>query len=299
MNPSVAEISAEEYLLQLLKGYQTDRLVGVTPAAFRQQIDAFQRVRDHAMEGYSDPNRQRDLSIQFHWGHDHDFGTFAVPGRMAKRHLWLLSTFMDQFHALPRQLKGKRVLDIGCWTGGTSLLLAAMGAEVLAIEEVQKYVDALTYLKQSFAISNLQVRRLSLYELDAPEFQDRFDYVLFAGVLYHVTDPIVALRLIFNSLKDGGTVLLETMASHTADDAKTIDYWGPAAFTTPGTTEQLNRGGWNWFVPSRATIAQMLSDVGFDHVETTTVIDQRAFATAKRTKHTDMLRAGLARPSMR
>jgi 2-polyprenyl-3-methyl-5-hydroxy-6-metoxy-1,4-benzoquinol methylase len=299
MSQSAVANSTEEYLLQLLTRYRTDRLVGVTPAAFREQIDAFLRMRDHDIEGYSDPSRQRDLSIQFHWGHDHDFGTFAVPGRMARRHLWLLTTFMEQFRALPRTLEGKRVLDIGCWTGGTSLLLAAMGAEVLAIEEVQKYVDAVTYIKKAFAISNLEVRRLSLYELDGAEFQDRFDYVLFAGVLYHVTDPIVALRLIFNCLKDGGSMLLETMASHADESQPTIEYWGPTAFTTPGTAENLNRGGWNWFVPSRKTIAQMIADVGFEKVQTTPVADQRCVATATRTAHTDMLRAGLARPKMR
>jgi 2-polyprenyl-3-methyl-5-hydroxy-6-metoxy-1,4-benzoquinol methylase len=292
--------TADDYLLQLTARYRTDRLVGVTAAEFRQRIDAFQTLRDHAMEGYSDPARQRDLSIQFHWGHDHDFGDFAVPGRMGKRHLWLLSVFIDELRALPRRLEGKRVLDVGCWTGGSSLLLAAMGAEVLAIEEVKKYVDALTYLKEAFAIPNLEIRRLSLYEIDVPELQDRFDYVLFAGVLYHVTDPIVALRLIFNCLKDGGSLLLETMASHTADpNAQTIDYWGPTGFTTPGTVEKLNRGGWNWFVPSRQTIAQMLADVGFTNVRTTPVIDQRAFAAATRTAHVDMLRAGLARPNLR
>lgn len=280
--------------------YRTDRLVNVTADAFRKRIDDFHQLRDHAMEGYSTPDGQRDLSIQFHWGHDHDFGSFSVPGRMGKRHLWLLSTFMDELRALPRRLEGKRVLDIGCWTGGTSLLLAAMGAEVLAIEEVKKYVDALTYLKDAFAIPNLEVRRLSLYECDAPELQDRFDYVLFAGVLYHVTDPVVALRLTFNCLKDGGTLLLETMASHLPDTGNGIlEYWGPTGLTTPGTTEKLNRGGWNWFVPTRLAIAQMLADVGFTDVRTTPVANQRSFAVATRTKRVDMLRAGLARPSLR
>ena len=175
-----------------------------------------------------------------------------------------------------------------------------MGAEVLAIEEVKKYVDALTYLKTAFAIPNLEVRRLSLYECDAPELQDRFDYVLFAGVLYHVTDPVVALRLTFNCLKDGGSLLLETMASHLADTGNGImEYWGPTGLTTPGTAEQLNRGGWNWFVPSRQAIAQMLADVGFTDVRTTPVHNQRAFATARRVQHVDILRAGLARPSLR
>jgi 2-polyprenyl-3-methyl-5-hydroxy-6-metoxy-1,4-benzoquinol methylase len=77
-------------------------------------------------------------------------------------------------------------------------------AEVVAIDEVKKYVECLQFLKKSFAIDNLEPRHLSLYDLVDPAFQDRFDLVLFAGVLYHVTDPIVALRITFNCLRDGG-----------------------------------------------------------------------------------------------
>jgi 2-polyprenyl-3-methyl-5-hydroxy-6-metoxy-1,4-benzoquinol methylase len=299
MSQLSVEASTEEYLVQLLRRYQTDRLVNATPADFRKRIEGFLQLRDYRMEGYADPSTQRDLSIQFHWGHDHDFGSFSVPGRMGKRHLWLVTTFIDQLHALPRGLEGKRVLDVGCWTGGTSLLLAAMGAQVLAIEEVKKYVDAVNYLKEAFAIDNLKVRRLSLFECDAEELQDQFDYVLFAGVLYHVTDPVVALRLTFNCLKDGGSLLLETAGYGVDSTPKVLEYWGPTGFNDPGSPEQLNRGGWNWFVPSRQAIAQMVADVGFADVRTTPVTNQRAFATATRTRHVDMLRAGLARPGLR
>ena len=34
------------------------------------------------MEGYTDPAAQRDLSIQFHWGHDHDFGEFTAQQKV-------------------------------------------------------------------------------------------------------------------------------------------------------------------------------------------------------------------------
>ena len=57
---------------------------------------------------------------------------------MGDRHLVLLARYMDDFGAFPRDLSGKRVLDIGCWSGGTSLLFSALGAEVVAVEEVRK-----------------------------------------------------------------------------------------------------------------------------------------------------------------
>ena len=61
-------------IAQLMFQYQVKDLVNADPRQFRDTIDAFLRLRDHKSEGYSSPSKQRDLSVQFHWGHDHDFG---------------------------------------------------------------------------------------------------------------------------------------------------------------------------------------------------------------------------------
>ncbi|MGD0093786.1 MAG: methyltransferase domain-containing protein, partial [Planctomycetota bacterium] len=230
-----------------------------------------------------------DLSVQFHWGHDHDFGDFALQGRMADRHIYLLAAFSDRFGALPRSLAGRRVLDVGCWTGGTSLLLCALGAEVVAIEEVKKYCDCLAYLKQAFGLQTLEVRNLSLYECVTPEFQDAFDFILFAGVLYHISDPVLALRISFNALKNGGTCLLETMAARSR--RKILEYWGPGVFKT--TPQGGVSGGWNWYVPSAPALAQMLADVGYEEIAVQRRAD-RAYAVAKRRRHRDIMRGGLS-----
>ncbi|HEX9659117.1 MAG TPA: DUF1698 domain-containing protein, partial [Rhodothermales bacterium] len=205
------DLPSARHLLRTMSRYRTDHLVGLDAVAFESEIRRFLTLDDFQMEGQQNPVGQRDLTRAFHWGHDHDFGSFRLEGRMGTRHLRHLAEFTDRFCALPSRLDGLRILDIGCWTGGTSLLLCAMGAaEVVAIDEVKKYVECLQFLKKSFAIDNLEPRHLSLYDLVDPAFQDRFDLVLFAGVLYHVTDPIVALRITFNCLRDGGQCLVET-----------------------------------------------------------------------------------------
>lgn len=279
----------------LMRRYETDKLVNVTPEVFEREIKRFMTLEDAEMEGFADPSKQRDLSIKFHWGHDQDFGTFAVKGMLGDRHITLVAAIVDWLHALPLDLRGKRILDIGCWSGGTSLLLHAMGAEVVAVEEVKKYVDCLAYLGDSFDLEGLVPLSRSLYECTGEGYDDRFDAVLFAGVLYHVTDPIVALRIVFNALKDGGTCILETAVAHSGRRA--LDYHGPTAIVN-GTAEQLNRGGWNWFLPSPATLRQMMLDVGFTNVRLTKVIGSsagpRIIAIAERDRHCDMLRAGLS-----
>jgi SAM-dependent methyltransferase len=276
--------------------YTVDHLVDEDPVAFQARIEGYLQLRDAEMEGYRDPTRQRDLSIRFHWGHDHDFGAFTVPGRMGDRHITLLATFIDELDVLPRDLTGKRVLDIGCWTGGTSLLLSAMGAKVVAVEEVKKYVDCLNYLKGSFDVRNLEPVNLSLFECVGPGFDDRFDFVIFAGVVYHVTDPILALRVTFNDLVDGGRCLVET-ASYPSP-RQVVGYEGPGR-TQGGTADEHDRGGWNWFLPSPSSLGRMMEDVGFAGVRVRRAPMGRAFAVGRRDRHVDMLRAGLSARSIR
>ncbi len=283
---------AATFLQTLMRKYQTKELVEETPDAFRARLSQFLEMVDWKMEGFSSPEKQRDLSVRFHWGHDHDFGDFSLKGRMGQRHVDILASFIDQFEALPTDLNGKKVLDVGCWTGGASLLLCALGADVISIDEVKKYIEALQYLKKSFGIKNLEPLRMSLFECgDTEQFQDGFDYVLFSGVLYHVTDPILALRTTFNCLKTGGVLLLETAA---ADSRETIlTYEGPGVFGA-GSHEDLSRSGWNWFIPSPSALSQMMQDVGFVDVRLGTVVDGRLLAVGRKEADMDIMRSGLS-----
>lgn len=281
-----------EYLRNLMNRYQLKDLVNEPASEFRRKIDSFLSMRDYEGEGFKDPRKQRDISIRFHWGHNHDFGDFQLQGVMGNRHLYILAMFMDRFGHLGKDLRGKRVLDIGCWTGGTSLLLAAMGAEVVALDEVRKYVDALEYLKRAFGVVNIHPRHLSLYECTDDSLQDAFDIVLFAGVLYHVSDPVLALRLTFNCVRDGGTCLVES-AGLDADE-KLLAYQGPTV-VGGGREEDLTRTGWNWFLPTPGTLKQMMCDVGYEDVTVSGVMtDDRLFAVGRRSRHVDMFRGGLS-----
>ena len=271
--------------------YQVSNLVGMNADEFRRKLESLITLQDSTMEGFMDETKQRDLSIRFHWGHDHDFGDFKIPGRLGKRHLTMPANFVDHFKVLPIDLTGKRILDIGVWTGGSSLLLCALGAEVVAIEEVKKYADAVDLLKLAFDIKKLTVFNKSLYDLNDPQFFDQFDYVLFAGVLYHVTDPVIALRIVFNCLKDGGMCLIESFA--TRGRGTFWAYHGPNVFGE-GRKEDLSRSGWNWFVPTREALQRVMIDVGFEIVRLDNVQNQRISGIGKRKAYTDMLRAGLS-----
>ncbi len=287
------------YLRKLFaENHTVENLKNRTPHQFQSYITSLPGKWDAEMEGYIDPSCQRDLSGQFEWGHNHDFGSFYMPGLMGNRHIDILATFMSVYNAPQRDLRGKRVLDIGCWTGGTSLLLAAMGAEVFAIEEVRKYADCANYLKKAFEIENLHVENRSLYSLDSREFFDRFDMVMYFGVLYHVSDPILSLRIILNSLRDGGLCFLETRA--TPGKGRYCEYGiRKDRESRIGSKPSTLLGGWAWFVPSLEALSGMMIDVGFQVRKATFHMDNRALALGMRDRHVDMLRAGLSKPHIR
>lgn len=277
------KLQSEQRLQRLMAQFTVDRLANRTEEAFTSGIDRFLALNDYRMEGLDDPVNQRDLSIQFTWGHNHDFGPFHLQGAMEDRHIRHLAQFIEHFKALPWDLSGKKVLDIGCWTGGASLLLSAMGAEVLAIDEVKKYTDCVNYLAESFGLTSLQAKAMSLYDLNSPEFQDRFDYVLMAGVLYHVTDPLIALRNTFNCLVDGGSCLIESTGYQ--HDEAVISY---------------QRRRWNWFDFSPVALGQILQDAGYRDIQVGKVThDRRLYAVAQRNHHVEIRRDGLSQKAIR
>jgi 2-polyprenyl-3-methyl-5-hydroxy-6-metoxy-1,4-benzoquinol methylase len=272
--------------------YQVENLINLDRHEFEKTLHGMIGNHDPEVEGFPSAEGQRDMSVQFRWGHNHDFGTFKMQGQMGNRHLGMVTAAINA-GVFSENLEGKKVLDVGCWTGGTSLMLAALGAEVTAVEEVRKYANCVNYLAKSFGVDDrLKAHGRSFYELwDDEDFQDRFDIAFIPGVLYHVTDLIVFLRIMFNSLKDGGISFVETESLPKPEDY--IFYEGPSVFNRGGTKEQMNRRGWNWFLPSPTVLKQMYEDVGFVDVRVLGV-GPRVQVVARREKHVELCRAGLS-----
>ena len=97
--------------------------------------------------------------------------------------------------------------------------------------------------------------------------------------VYHLSDPIIGLRILFNCLNDGGKILLETASINSEEPI--LNYTGPS-------------NSWSWFIPSRGTIKQMMRDVGFKNIKILN-IGRRCFATGKRITHVDIIQSGLSR----
>ena len=184
----------------------------------------------------------------FVWGHDHDFGHgFTRRGAMGPRHAEITAEAL-QFGMLPSNLSSKRVLDVGCWSGGDLLVLAGLGGQVTAIEEHPIAARATRRLLDLLGV-RAEVLETSLYR-DKPKWANQFDYAYCSGVIYHVTDPLLLLRILFAYLKPGGEVFVETKAI--AGEGSVCGY--------SGTMEK----GWNWYAPNEAALGRWLVDAGFD-----------------------------------
>lgn len=292
--------SLSEQIRRRFEFYQTDNLKTISPEEFSDHIHSQIGTIDAKSEGYSEEEleRQRDLSIKFHWGHNHDFGTFYVKGEMGDRHINLLANFVSMFPVSLDSFNGKEVLDVGCWTGGTTLLLSLLGSRVLAIEEVKKYAEVVCFLAESFGISEkVRSEPLSVYNCDSEEFYDRFDIVYFPGVIYHLSDPLIALRILFNSLKVGGEILIESAGIN--HDKPLCKFTGSLVHHK-GRKGKLNRGGWNWFLPSPSALSRMMREAGFDEIDTVWhEPSKRVFGYGKKLSQESICRAGLSKPDVR
>lgn len=287
----MTETTRDQLAMLMRRRYAVDSLVGIGAETFEHRIR--EMIGSDIADRRLDPSTQRDQAVRFSWGHDHDFGSFKLGGAMGSRHLGLVATFVE-WGALPWNLSGYSIADIGPWTGGTSLLLAAMGARVRVVEEVDAYAGCIRMLAEAFGSDRIDVEcGESLFDLvDKPELFGTFDHVLLAGVLYHVTDPIVALRVAYELLAEDGTLLLESAAFES--DELVVEYEGPSVFTRGGSASERTRRGWNWFIPSTSALERMIEDVGFERIRMLSG-GGRAIVVAHRDGTSDMMRSGLSR----
>ena len=97
-------------------------------------------------------------------------------------------------HAIPEDLRGKSVLDIGCNGGYYSIEMKRRGADrVLGIDFDDDYLAQARFAAEVMGY-DIEFRTMSVY--DVASLQEKFDIVLFMGVLYHLRHPLLALDLL-------------------------------------------------------------------------------------------------------
>lgn len=176
-------------------------------------------------------------------------------------------------HAIARDLRGRTVLDIGCNAGFYSIEMKRRGAaRVVAIDHSEAYLAQARFAAE-VAGADIEFRRLSVYDVGA--LGERFDLVLFMGVLYHLRHPLLALDLVREHVV-GDLVVFQSMLRGSQEvEPVAPDYPFSATqhFDRPGYPklhfiEHEYAQDWtNWWAPNRACAEAMLRSAGFAILE--------------------------------
>lgn len=176
-------------------------------------------------------------------------------------------------HALPADLTGKSVLDIGCNAGFYSLEMKRRGARrVLGIDSDPAYLAQARFAAEVEG-EDVEFRQLDVY--DVGSLRERFDLVLFLGVLYHLRHPLLALDLLREHVVGDLMVFQSLMRGSLDVKAVAPDYpfSETAIFEDPGfpamyfVEAQYSHDPTNWWIPNRACAEAMLRSAGFQVVE--------------------------------
>lgn len=173
-------------------------------------------------------------------------------------------------HAIPADLSGRSVLDIGCNAGFYSIEMKRRGAaEVVGIDDSDVYLAQARFAAEQCGVE-IEFRNLSVY--DVGKLGRTFDLVLFMGVLYHLRHPLLALDLIHEHVA-GDMLVFQSMqrGSREVEPVRDdYDFWETELFDRPGypklhfIEKSYSRDWTNWWVPNRACAEAMLRSSGFE-----------------------------------
>jgi tRNA (mo5U34)-methyltransferase len=174
--------------------------------------------------------------------------------------------------AIPSDLRGRTVLDIGCNAGFYSIEMKRRGADrVVGIDWDERYLNQAQFAAHVTG-AEVEFRRMSVYDVAA--LGERFDVVLFMGVLYHLRHPLLALDLlhehvtrdllVFQSMQRGAPTVVSVEEDYPFEQTDIFD--APGFPRLHFIEHRYSRDQTNWWIPNRAAAEAMLRSAGYDIV---------------------------------
>jgi SAM-dependent methyltransferase len=185
-----------------------------------------------------------------------------------------IAGLLDAWAWWPPSLEGRTAVDVGCFTGGLSLLLASRAAaRVVAVDEIPEHLAQCQFLAQTFQVPAVECVASSLYELPRSIEVGSVDLVLLSGVLYHLSDMLAGLVVVRRLLRPGGTLLIESNAIECFQHS----YANFGRFFAG-----------MWWQPTALCILDLLEFTGFSDTEARFYRENRCLVRARRSEEKDI-----------
>jgi tRNA (mo5U34)-methyltransferase len=172
--------------------------------------------------------------------------------------------------ALPADLRGQTVLDIGCNGGFYAIEMKRRGADrVVGIDSDAMYLAQARFATEVIGV-DIELHQLSVY--DVARLSETFDLVLFMGVFYHLRHPLLALDLIHEHVARNLLVFqsMQRGSDRVAPVAPDYPFSERDIFNRPGfprlhfLEQAYASDPTNWWVPNRACSEALLRSAGFE-----------------------------------
>jgi tRNA (mo5U34)-methyltransferase len=170
---------------------------------------------------------------------------------------------------LPDDCAGMRALDLGTRDGFFAFELERRGAEVVAVDYMAKEDSGFGVAAELLG-SRVTYLQRNLYELTAADL-GTFDIVLFLGLLYHLPDPLGALRVVRNLTRQ--SMYLETLVldfGPELDDLPMMRFFSGSSWAGDPT---------NYWGPNARCVEEMLGETEFAVRRVVRIGDRGLFAS--------------------
>jgi tRNA (mo5U34)-methyltransferase len=180
----------------------------------------------------------------------------------------LIFPLLDKIY--DKKWNSTRCLDIACHQGWFTMQAAIRGtSDIIGLDIRREHIEKANLIKDISGLKNISFKEEDLYNIKADEYE-KFDIVFFLGILYHIDDPLGAIRIVRSLTKD--ICVMETQVARETPYLECA--WGsnPLIRKGPGIalveSDDVHAEGTRSIsmVPTLDALYKMLYSVGFSRV---------------------------------
>lgn len=153
-------------------------------------------------------NNEKELDekeTHHHNNHEHQHNDYSGALESDDRVSWQKP---DEVISLLGDINGKTIVDIGSGTGYFTFRLVKKGANVIAVDVSEKFLDGIKKKKEELQLTDQQLE-LRKVPYDSPQIKSgEADAVIIVNTYHHIEDRPVYFRKVSTGLKENGVLMV-------------------------------------------------------------------------------------------